>query len=135
MAQTFIAEYEMQGRMSVMGGDYARDPLGEDYDLILASATLNFAGEELGPLMRKIYQALKPGGVFVSLAEGITHGGTRPAGMILENLVSSLLGQTKMFKKGEIARAMDQAGFSSIQSRTVTTPFCPIEMNVAQKGI
>ncbi|KIX12980.1 methyltransferase [Dethiosulfatarculus sandiegensis] len=134
MTESFIAEYEMQDRMSVMGGDYTSDSLGEGYDLVLASATLNFVGDDLGPLMRKIHQTLKPGGVFVSLAEGITHEHTRPPGMILENLTHALYGQVKMFEKGEIARAMDQAGFSPIESRTVPTPFCPIEMDVGRKS-
>ena len=82
MAETFVAEYGMQDRMSVIGGDYTSDPLGEDYDLILASATLNFAADDLGPMMRKIHQALKPGRVFVSLVEGITHEGTRPPDLV-----------------------------------------------------
>lgn len=134
MAEAFVAEYGMQDRISLIGGDYTSDPLGEDYDLILASATLNFAGDELGTMMRKIHQALKPGGVFVSLAEGITHEGTRPPDLILENLVSVLYGQRKLFEKGEIARVMDQAGFSSVESRTLPTPMCPVEMDIARKG-
>ena len=120
--------------MSVIGGDYTCDPLGEGYDLILASATLNFAGDDLGTMMRKIHQALKPGGVFVSLAEGATHEGTRPPDLILENLVNALLGRGKLFEKGEIARVMDQAGFSSVESCILPAPMCPVEMDIARKG-
>lgn len=34
VAEEFIAEYEMQDRVSTVGGDYINDPIGEGFDLI-----------------------------------------------------------------------------------------------------
>jgi hypothetical protein len=133
VAEAFIAEYQMQERLSVMGGDYATDPLGEGYDLIWASAALNFVREDLSHMMVRIFNALKHGGVFISLADGATHERTRPPLYILENLTYALQGQDKMFDKGEIAKAMRGAGFSSLESFTVQTPMMPMEMDIARK--
>jgi hypothetical protein len=33
VAQAFIEEYGINGRMEVMGGDYMTDPIGDGYDL------------------------------------------------------------------------------------------------------
>lgn len=46
--------------MKVMSGDYTCDPFGEGYDLILASATLNFV-KDPDSFLTKIFDALNPG--------------------------------------------------------------------------
>lgn len=45
--------------------------IGEGYDLIWASSTLSFARQDLTAVLKKIYEALTPGGVFISMAEGV----------------------------------------------------------------
>ena len=77
VAETFIKEYEMEERMDVLAGDYNCDSIGEGYDLIWASNALNFARHDLDSLMKKIYDALNPGGVFISFCEGLTHERTK----------------------------------------------------------
>ena len=54
-------------------GDYLQDSIGEGYDLILASSTLSFAGHDMDSLMKKIYNALNLGGVFINVLNP-THG-------------------------------------------------------------
>ncbi|UZJ40728.1 acetylserotonin O-methyltransferase [Prosthecochloris sp. SCSIO W1101] len=133
VAEEFIAEYGMQDRISVKSGDYLTDSIGEGYDLIWASSTLNFARSILDRLMKKIHDALLPGGVFVSLAEGLTDEGTKPDFYVLENLSYALTGFNQVFRKGEIAGAMLRAGFASVDSMTVETPMMPMEMDIARK--
>ncbi len=43
VARRCAAEYGVSDRVTVMSGDYLNDSIGEGYDLILASMTLNFA--------------------------------------------------------------------------------------------
>ena len=133
VAEEFIAEYGMRDRISVKSGDYLADSIGEGYDLIWASSTLNFARSDLDRLMMKIHDALVPGGVFVSLAEGLTDEGTKPDFYVLENLSYALTGFNQVFRKGEIASAMHRAGFASVDSMTVETPMMPMEMDIARK--
>jgi hypothetical protein len=133
VAEEFIAEYEMGDRVTTMGGDYINDPIGEGYDLIWASATLNFARFELTTVVEKIYRALNPGGVFVSLADGLTHERTRPAAYVLGSMSWLFSGQDLMFNSGEIAETMERVGFSTVERTTVKTPMMPMELDIARK--
>jgi predicted TPR repeat methyltransferase len=133
VAETFIAEYELQDRIRAVGGDYVNDPIGDGYDLVWASATLNFVRGNLVPFLEKIYRAMAPGGVFVSLAEGMTAERTEPASMVLGTLSHGLMGQDFLFDAGEIARAMNEAGFSSVRSIPVETSMVPMVLDIATK--
>ena len=133
VAKEFIAQYRMQDRIDVMGGDYASDPVGDGYDLIWASATLNFEHSNLTRIVKKIYDALAPGGVFVSLSDGVMDERTQPSVYVLSNLAYALSGQNFMFNSGEVAKAMDNVGFVSVASTVVETPMMPMELDIAWK--
>lgn len=133
IAKTFIKEYEMEDRMEVVGGDYMHDPIGESYDLIWASGTLNFAIHDLDSPVKKIYDALNPGGVFVSLSDGLTCERTKPENYMLSNLPSVLMGQDMGIDQGVIADAMLRAGFKSVRSRTIDTPMMPMDLDIGRR--
>lgn len=132
-AERFVREAGMEGRVEVVAGDFSTDPIGERYDLILASATLYSCRGRLDRLMEKVRDALKPGGVFVSLHEGLTGERTKPAAMKLGWLPAELLGGEIAFDRGEIASSMERAGFRSISSRTLSSPAGPMEMDAGRK--
>ncbi|MBN2560933.1 MAG: methyltransferase [Phycisphaerae bacterium] len=119
VARQFISEYEMEGRVATIGGDYSTDAIGDGYDLVWTSYTLNFHRGDLDPIMRKIHAALNPGGVYASLAEGLSHERTKPATLVNAMLAHSLAGDDLTFDVGEIAQAMLRAGFRSVHSRQV----------------
>jgi len=133
VTEEFIAEYEMTDRVTTMGGDYLKDSIGEGYDLIWASATLNFIRNNLTRMVEKIYDALAPGGVFASLSDGVLDERTCPAVYILSNLAYALPEQDLMFNSGEVAEAMRSVGFSSVESTVVETPMMPMELDMAIK--
>lgn len=133
VAQQYIDLYKMSDRVKTIGADYATDDIGKEYDLIWASATLNFYHDDLAPILKKIKQALKPGAIFVCLQDGLTCQGTQPKEMILGALVGALQGQMSSFHQGEIALAMQKAGFKQIRSRTLQTSCGPMDLDVAFK--
>ncbi len=133
MAQEFITSYGFENRISTIGGDYTQDELGSGYDLVWASATLTFVRGNLDPLFKTVYQSMNPGGLFVSLAEGVTHERTRPAGFIIQNLAYSLVGQDRMFDRGEISTAMSKAGFTHVLSTPADSPMMSLEIDIARK--
>jgi len=133
VAETFVKEYEMEDRMEVMGGDYKHDSIGDGYDLIWASATLNFARHDLDRPIKKIYDALNPGGVFVSLSDGLTCERIKPENYVLSTLPSALMGQDMGIDQGVIADAMLRAGFKSVRSRTIDTPMMPMDLDIGRK--
>jgi predicted TPR repeat methyltransferase len=116
VARSFIREYGLEDRVAVVAGDFLVDPLGEDFDLIWTSYAL--PKDELGRLVTRIRKALRPGGVYVSLAEGLRDERTQPAEMINMMLSNCLhAGRDLTFAEGEVAEAMRAAGFRSIESR------------------
>ena len=133
VAQRFIHEYELQDRVTTMGGDYSSDPIGDGYDLVWTRYTLS--RDNLDPVSSKIYAALNSGGVYVSYAEGLTHERTRPAMLINGMLAGGLTGAYTMFDQGEIAQAMLRTGFRSVHSGVVegSEPYGPAVVDVARK--
>ncbi|MBW2636665.1 MAG: methyltransferase domain-containing protein [Deltaproteobacteria bacterium] len=133
VAESVIREQEMEDRMTVLGGNYMQDPIGEGYDLVWASATLNFAKQDIDLVVKKIYDALNPGGVFVSLSDGLTHEGTKPRDMTLGMVSTALMGLDMGLNQGFIAESMLRCGFSSVRSQTVDVIMGPWELDIGRK--
>lgn len=131
VAQEYIDRYGLSGQVKSLGANYAKDDIGNGYDLIWASATLNFYHDDLAPIFKKIKQSMNPGGVFACFQDGLTGQGTQPREMILGSLVSTLQGQMKSFHQGEIVQAMQKAGFRQIRSRTLQTSCGPMDLDMA----
>jgi len=133
VARRFIREYEMEERMDVLAGDYNVDSIGNGYDLIWASSTLNSARENMDLVMRKIYGALNPGGMFINLSEGLTDEGTKPDFYALCTIGWAMSSAIKAFDQGFIGDAMLKAGFKSVRSRTLSTAWGPMDIDIARK--
>jgi cyclopropane fatty-acyl-phospholipid synthase-like methyltransferase len=134
VVETFIKEYEMEERMDVLAGDYNCDSIGEGYDLIWASNALNFARHDMDSLMRKIYDALNPGGVFISFCEGLTHERTKTCFVVLSMMSFALMGQDMYFDQGEITDSMLRVGFKFIRSRTLEAPWGAADLDIERKA-
>ena len=133
VARRCAAEYGVSDRVTVMSGDYLNDSIGGGYDLILASMTLNYALGSLDSLMKKIYEALRPGGVFVTMSDGTTRNGTKPEEMVISMLLPDLMGQNMAIHEDFIANAMLDAGFYKVRSRSVQTPVGEVECTIGKK--
>ena len=133
VAERFIKEYEMEDRIEALGGDFNYDPIGEGYDLIWASAALN-RSKDFGWLMKKIYNALNPGGVFISCHVGLTHERTRPGIMVLSCMPAALMGHDVSLNQGFIADSMLRVGFKSVRARTLDTPLGPMDLDIGRKA-
>ncbi len=122
VAREVVAEYGMDDRVTVEGGDYMQDDFGQEYDFIMANFTLNFFRDNLDVIMGKVLAALKPGGVL----------------SVISWLPTMLLGSEMSFETGQIARAMLAAGFVSTEMRTITDieakAYGPVEMTIGRKG-
>ncbi len=121
--RNIIAEYGMETRVSVMEGDYTTDPIGSGYDLIYAKATLSFFKDNLDPILTKIHDVLNPGGVFVSVHDGLTCEGTKPADMVISWLPTGLGFRDMTLERDVIPDAMLKAGFKTVK---VTPLDCPL---------
>ena len=133
VAKCYIKEYEMEERVKIMAGDYHSDSIGEDYDLIWSSATLNFAKHDIDHVLKKIYSALNPGGVLISFYDGLTNERTRPETMVLTWLPTVVMGNDFGIDQGFIADSMLRAGFKSVRSLTLNTPTGLMDLDIGRK--
>jgi len=83
--------------------------------------------------MKKIYNALNPGGVFINLSEGLTEERTKPEAMVLIMMPMTMMGRDIALDQGEIADAMLRAGFKSVCSRTLDTCWGPMDLDIGRK--
>jgi len=133
-AETYIKEYGMESRVEVLGGDYNHDSIGEGYDLIWARSVLNFNRDDMDPIIKKIHDALNPGGVFISNQDGLTHERIKPDGQVLSWMSMALMGQDIGLDQGFIADSMLRVGFKSVCSRTLDTPLGPMDLDIGRKA-
>ncbi|ADK84494.1 Methyltransferase type 12 [Desulfarculus baarsii DSM 2075] len=133
-AAAFVDAYQAGDRVSYRPGDYLAEGIGEGYDLVFASATLNFAIGNLPALLGKVLDALKPGGWFVSFQDGMTNQQTKPETMLGAVIPSMMMGHDYCFPQGMIAKAAIDVGFQSTRSRTVDTPIGAMDIDMCQKG-
>jgi predicted TPR repeat methyltransferase len=133
IAQSYIDESKMKDRMEVLGGDAFVDSIGGGYDLVLACSSVQGFKEKLGSTVKKVYDALDSGGVFVSYFTGLTHERTKPEIRVLELLPLALAGHDTSFDQGFVADSMLRVGFRSVRSRTLNTPWGPLELDIGRK--
>lgn len=131
-AEKFVRDFGMEDRMEVIYGDFSNDPIGENYDLILASASLYSSRPNLDSLIEKASAALNPGGVFASLHEGLSREMTKPEMMKLWMLPAEFLGDDFAFERGEIRASMRRAGLS-VTTTTLDTSVGPMDLDLGRK--
>jgi len=132
-AEKNIEKYGLSGRMRAIRGDYNSDSIGSGYDLVFASLNLYYS-KDLEELMRKLYESLNPGGLFMSYHEGLCDERTAPEEHVIGRLSVALRGQDLSFNKGEIAGKMKKAGFKKIESMTIDTSNGPIDIDISRRS-
>lgn len=142
IAAKYARKWKLRDRVRTLAGDYVRGELEKGYDLVLASCTLNFTlqGGETLLVVKKVYEALNPGGYFVSLHDALPdsdrngRSAREDARYPLECLASELLGGIRMaMPHGFIAQTMLQSGFMQVHSREFPTPGGLFSLDVARK--
>ena len=117
LAQENIRKAGLTDRITTRVGDMLRDPLGEKYDLILASAICHmFSPEENQRLFQRANRALAPGGQFVVQEFILEPSKTAPraaALFSLNMLVGTRAGSS--YSEAEYSAWLREAGFSDVR--------------------
>lgn len=133
VAKERVSDYGMEDRIKVVSGNFLTGHLEESYDLIWTSFCLYFAKHNLDGTIKKIFEALEPGGIFISLHEGLKEEGTKPELFVLPCIAYNMMGHPMAFEYGEIAEAMKRVGFSDVRSRPEETPYGKVELVIGKK--
>ncbi|MGB9431367.1 MAG: methyltransferase, partial [Candidatus Acidiferrum sp.] len=124
LTQGHILQAGLSGRVTTRVGDMLRDPLGENYDLILVSAICHmFSVEENRSLFERAYRALAPGGRFVIQDFILEPDKTAPrfaALFALNMLVGTRSGSS--YSEPEYTAWLRDAGFSEIRRVRLAGP-------------
>ena len=134
VTRDFVREYGMDDRVSVIAGDYMMDDLQGPYNLVFASATLNFFKHRLDELFARVYDALAPGGIFITHQDGIKEERTQPVDIITGFLIPEMMGADYAIAQGEIAEAMLRSGFRSVRSFTKRSSMGEMDVDLARKA-
>ncbi len=109
----------MGERISVKSGDFLQDDVGRDYDLILCSSIMYSGIAGKTAFFKKLKESLNPGGVVLCINEGIEADYSAPWDMVMGYMAFNLQGMPMGVIKGQIAEAAKNAGFHSIENRSL----------------
>ncbi|MBT6499937.1 MAG: methyltransferase domain-containing protein [Deltaproteobacteria bacterium] len=124
LSKTYIAEAGLSDRVTFVSGDMIADPLGEGYDMAWISAICHMWGpEENRDLIKRVYEALNPGGQIIIQDFVLEDHKTAPrfgAVFALNMLVNTQSGSS--YSMAEYQTWMDQAGFKNILIKPMPGP-------------
>lgn len=133
VAQENIAQAGLAGRMTVMGGDLAADPIGQDYDLIWCSSVLHFLPDPAATL-RKMLDALAPGGQLV-MAHAEIPADAHAAARVLPYYLPMLLLGRRVTRAGDLARMLQDGGYRDVRGfDSDRFPMAPVHVLTARKA-
>jgi len=117
VAKEFIAQWGMQDRISTHPGDFTRDPLPPDADvMIMASNLPQYSESVLERVLKKAYEALTPGGEYHVVGETLDDEKRGPLGPALWGLHEALFGsEGRAHSEEEVKAYLGNAGFVDVQ--------------------
>ena len=133
MARAEAAACGMSDRVELRPGDFNTVALGHDHDLVWACQSLYYA-TDLPEFLKKVCAALRPGGLFVSVHEGVREG-VAPEVLVLSRLSLAMEGQDVSLRHGQMAAAAAGAGLDRVLARPVPMLFGQAELEVFRKPL
>lgn len=118
LPQTLVEQHKLAESIKVIAGDFNVDGLGGEYDLIIASGILDFAGGDPDKLLNKLYHALLPNGYLYLVSHTVSADYQSPPEVILGWLSSHLDGLDILLTRPTIESALIRQGFTCVQSGT-----------------
>lgn len=124
LSKNYIDEAGLSDRVTFVEGDMISDSLGEGYDIVWISAICHMWGEEENrDLIKRVYEALNPGGRIVIQDFILEEDKTSPrfaAVFALNMLVNTRSGSS--YSNSEYQGWMKAAGFSDVELKQLPGP-------------
>jgi len=132
VAKENISNYNLEDRVSVLGGNIELDEIGKGYDLIFCSNVLLLIDDKK-KILEKIYNALNPDGVFISIHTDIAGTSKQDKNSYLYILASLMQGNT-MVDAYEFSKLILDSKFKSVNSFTAyNIPLSPTTVHIAKR--
>ena len=122
-------------RIAYIAGDFAKDDIGSDYDIVFTSDFLYLCDleEELKLGLNKIHASLNSEGLLISKHWHIDdlH---KDATAVFFDLMFSMRAETdRVYSTGEFCKILETHGFSVIQTHDISSSFSPSRIIIAKK--
>jgi SAM-dependent methyltransferase len=124
VAREIIGATDVADRISLRAGDFLVDDLGRDYDLALVFGVLvSEPAERRVALLRRVHQALKPGGLLVVREMIANDDGLGPAEALLFDLQMLLSTESGGVLRSSVLMAeICAAGYADVEIRPLSPP-------------
>lgn len=121
LPQKLAEKYGVEKRLNTIGGDFLRDPLGENYDVIVASGIMDFAAGQLDNFIKKIYRTLNKKGYLYLVTCDFNSTFTAPKRAVINWLPGRLKNANLLVAQKELERIILANHFVFIAERRIQT--------------
>jgi len=117
IAAEFIAEWDLEDKISTLAGDFTSDPLPAGPDVIIQASNLpQYNQTGLENVMRKGFQALVPGGEYHVVGETVSNEKDGELGPALWGLHEALFGSLgRAHSEKEVISYLKNSGFVNVE--------------------
>lgn len=136
IAQTYIDRYGLGERVQVMSGDYQKDTIGADYDMVFEACSFAGTNSEHRSFFRKIASVLTDDGLFIRLTFTLDDDRTGPLEPLVCELKNHLSGKNHGFTRtnGEAFQLLSESGLQG-EKIIDMSPWCfnPMRLIISRK--
>jgi ubiquinone/menaquinone biosynthesis C-methylase UbiE len=122
VAKEIIAKYRMQDRIKLQSGDFLKNDIGKNYDLVLMSQIIHsYSTNQNQQVIRKVYHSLRPGGKIAIHEFFLARTRTKPAAsavFAINMLVNTVGGRT--YSHQEVSKWLTKIGFINLTYQPVS---------------
>ena len=134
ITREFIKRYDMNERVSVTGGNFVEDDIGQGYDIVFASDVFYSKPDVLSGILKKIHNALNDGGSIMLKHWILNDDRTAPSTSVLFDLMLSLRGDWHhIYTEDEYFKLIRDAGFSNVRLLDISSQTSPSALIIGNK--
>ncbi|MEW5919623.1 MAG: methyltransferase [Bacillota bacterium] len=136
VARENIAAHGLESQVRAVEGDFNKDVLGENFDIVFASDIFYRPAEAIAPVLKKVYAALKPGGIVILKHWFYNEEGTGPLETALFDFKLSIRGNLNhhIYKQKEFISLLEATGFEYAFERDISISAKPSLLVVGRKA-
>jgi predicted O-methyltransferase YrrM len=136
IAQTYIDRYGLRERVRVMSGDYTKDDIGADYDMVFEACSFAGSNSEHRSFFQKIASVIVDGGLFIRLTYTLDDDRTAPLEPLIWELKNHLSGKNRGFARTN-AETFQLLAESGLRGEKIIdmSPWCfnPMRLVISRK--
>jgi acetylserotonin N-methyltransferase len=122
LAETMVAKSPASARMSTVRGDFFTDPLPNADLYALGRILHDWSEDKIRHLLKRIYDALPPGGALLIAEKLIDEDRSGPSWALTQSLIMLVCTEGKERSASEYEALLREAGFDSFEIKRTSLP-------------